>query len=281
MARSFIARRVADGVTFVEGPASNWVVLVGADSVGLIDTGYPADIELVEASIIEAGGKNLPLTTILLTHGHSDHSGSAAELVRRYGSEVLVRAEELPNVTRDITEQVSVAELLPRLWRPETLRWAWRAWRAGGLADVAVPSAGVIPDGRLEVAGFTVVPIPTPGHTTGHSAYLIPSAAALVTGDALVTAHPTSSARGPQLLDDVFHADAARTRSSLDAIAKLYARVILPGHGPMRHEHPAFAVSAARFPSLARRETTPRRTDDRSRSDAPLRMLGWASTANR
>ncbi|WP_372346943.1 MBL fold metallo-hydrolase [Streptomyces sp. KL116D] len=39
------------------------------------------------------------------------------------------------------------------------------------------------------------VPVHTPGHTRGHCAYHPPTAGILVTGDALVTAHPRPASR--------------------------------------------------------------------------------------
>lgn len=280
MTRSITTHRVADGVTFVEGPASNWVVLVGQGSVGLIDTGYPGDVDLVEQSISRAGGAGLPLATILLTHGHSDHSGSAAELVRRHGSTVLAAAEEIPNIRREVTEQVTVARLLPHLWRPRALRWALHALRAGGLSDVAVPVAGAFPEPQLRVAGFTVIPLATPGHTAGHSAYLIPAAEALVTGDALVSAHPLSGSRGPQLLPEVFHGDVLRAHSSLSELGRQFARTILPGHGPLIRDHPAFAVSAARGRLIGRMDGVPD-ADAARHAGALGLMLGWSMTVPR
>lgn len=53
----------------------------------------------------------------------------------------------------------------------------------------------------------------------GHCACLLPGGGVLVTGDALVTAHPTSRGRGPQLL---------------------------PGHGPVHQDSAKEAVRTAR-----------------------------------
>jgi glyoxylase-like metal-dependent hydrolase (beta-lactamase superfamily II) len=245
MSRGMQLHAVSPGVTFVEGPASNWVVLVGDGEVALIDSGYPADLSLVRKSIAEAGGEDLPLTAVLITHGHSDHIGGAGALARLYGARVLASQEELPNVRREITEQIGVPDLLPSLWRPRVLRWALEAVRAGGLGDVGVVGAEAW-DGPLVVAGTRVVPILLAGHTRGHTAYLLPDAGAIATGDALVSAHPTSTVSGPQLLPDMFHADPALARAALDALGDQPACIILPGHGPLLREDPATAAGAAR-----------------------------------
>ncbi|WTA87415.1 MBL fold metallo-hydrolase [Streptomyces antimycoticus] len=57
----------------------------------------------------------------------------------------------------------------------------------------------------------------------------------LITGDALVTADPTSRISGPQLLPDMFHTDRARALDSLVLIESLDADLVLPGHGPVHH----------------------------------------------
>jgi glyoxylase-like metal-dependent hydrolase (beta-lactamase superfamily II) len=54
----------------------------------------------------------------------------------------------------------------------------------------------------------------------------------LISGDALVSGHPTSRLKGPQLLPDMFHHERARAIASLDVLAALDGDVMLPGHGP-------------------------------------------------
>lgn len=257
MTRTMMTTFAGEGVLFVQGPGSNWVVLSDEAEVALIDTGYPADRGLVEQSIMEAGARGLPLTTIFVTHGHSDHIGNAAALAARDGGTVLAAAAEIPNVRREIVEQVGFGDILPRLWNPRVALWTWHALRAGGLQDVGVPEVRPLPAGPVRVAGFTVTPVPTPGHSSGHTAFLLPEANALVTGDALVTAHPTSRRRGPQLLPEMFHANANAAVRALEAVAHVRASVILPGHGPLLYAHPSEAVErlqAARTQPFARPE---------------------------
>ncbi|MFD8463386.1 MBL fold metallo-hydrolase, partial [Streptomyces antimycoticus] len=68
----------------------------------------------------------------------------------------------------------------------------------------------------------------------------------LITGDALVTAHPTSRISGPQLLPDMFHTDRARALDSLVLIESLDADLVLPGHGPVHHGSAKEAALTAR-----------------------------------
>jgi glyoxylase-like metal-dependent hydrolase (beta-lactamase superfamily II) len=226
---------VTKGVYFVEGPLSNWVVLVAGTEVTLVDAGYPADLPLVEQSIVRAGAVPENLRRIFVTHGHSDHVGSIAALVRLHSPQVFAHPDEIANVRREEVHQVGVRDLLPHLWKPRTLAWTLRAVGAGGLGDVAVPA--VLPletDVALPVAGHRVIAVPTSGHTPGHVAYWLPDSGIVVSGDALVTAHPTSSHSGPQLLMGMFHSNPPGAVAALDILGALDdVKVVLPGHGPL------------------------------------------------
>lgn len=90
-----------------------------------------------------------------------------------------------------------------------------------------------------------LVPVPTPGHTSGHCAFHLPERGVLIAGDALMTAHPAARTTGPQLLPRMFNHDEAAALASLQALAGLSADVVLPGHGPAYPGSPASAVERA------------------------------------
>ncbi|MCI0157314.1 MBL fold metallo-hydrolase [Leifsonia shinshuensis] len=225
---------VAPGILFVEGPASNWTVFHGDGRVELVDCGYPADRLLVEESIRAAGLDLSALARIIVTHGHSDHLGAGRVWSERYGVEVLAAEDELPNVRREVTEQVTVGDLLPFALRPGTIPWAVAAIRAGGLGEVGVPAAQPITVDVLELStGHRLELLPTPGHTTGHACFFEPDAEALITGDALVTGHALLADDGElQQLPSFFHHDADRAEASARRLSLCDARWVLPGHGP-------------------------------------------------
>ncbi|MFF7892039.1 MBL fold metallo-hydrolase [Streptomyces sp. NPDC007907] len=224
---------VADGTYLVHGSHTNWVILTDGDAVTLIDTGYPGDREQVLASLAQVGGSPEAVAAVLITHAHNDHLGSAEYLRTTYGTPVYLHEAEVPHARRDFLHQVSLGTVLANGWRPGVLPWAVRALRSGGTAHNPVTAPEPYPRaGALDLPGRPV-PVHTPGHTDGHCAYHLPGTGVLVSGDALVSAHPTSRVVGPQLLPDMFHHERPRALASLDVLAELEGDLLLPGHGPV------------------------------------------------
>ncbi|GAA4675111.1 MBL fold metallo-hydrolase [Frondihabitans cladoniiphilus] len=223
---------VADDLFFVRGMSSNWVIIGGSDTATLIDTGYPGDAELLDASVEAAGFKTCDVSSILVTHAHADHIGSAERYRREFGTRILALDTEVGHLKREFLEQVSPKTALPHLIKPRFARWMHMAVRKGhGLDDVTVAQAAAVPaEQPLPFPGAPIA-IPTPGHTRGHAAYWFAEARILVSGDALITGHETSKRTGPQMLHTVFHHDEPGALRSLARFAGLDARLVLPGHG--------------------------------------------------
>ncbi|MFE7332261.1 MBL fold metallo-hydrolase [Streptomyces sp. NPDC057565] len=238
--------QVRSDVYSVSGSNTNWVIVKEGDSCTLIDTGYPADRDAVLASLEAVGLNPRSVTAVLVTHAHNDHIGAAEHLRVVYGVPVLMHQDEVAHARRDFLDQVSVTQVLAQGWRPGVLPWAVHALRAGGTTHVPVSEPQPFPvPGALDLPGGPV-PVHTPGHTNGHCAYHLPGSGILVTGDALVTAHPTSRINGPQLLPAMFHTDRSRALDSLALIENVDADVLLPGHGPVHHGSAEKAALAAR-----------------------------------
>jgi glyoxylase-like metal-dependent hydrolase (beta-lactamase superfamily II) len=73
--------------------------------------------------------------------------------------------------------------------------------------------------------GAEVVAVATPGHSSDHVAFFVPSEAALFTGDAVV-------GRGTSFIDPP-DGDLGRYLRSLRRMLDLHPRTIYPGHGPV------------------------------------------------
>ncbi len=241
---------VADGTYLVHGSNTNWVILTEGDAVTLVDTGYPGDREQLLASLAEVGSAPEAVAAVLITHAHNDHLGSAEYLRATYGTPVYLHEAEVPHARREFLHQVSVGTVLGNGWRPGVLPWAVHALRSGGTAHIPVTAPQAFPaEGALDLPGRPV-PVHTPGHTDGHCAYHLPGTGVLISGDALVSGHPTSRVVGPQLLPDMFHRERSRAVASLDVLARLEGELLLPGHGPVHRGPVGDAAHRARERAL-------------------------------
>jgi glyoxylase-like metal-dependent hydrolase (beta-lactamase superfamily II) len=131
----------------------------GSDRALIVDPGDEADLLL--GAIDELG---VTLDGILLTHTHFDHVGAVAPVAKATGAEVWVPEIEKP-VLADIMSFVPWPGFGPyESWDAEhTLR--------GGE--------------KLELAGFEVDVMPTPGHSPGHVTFSIPDEQSIFSGDVL------------------------------------------------------------------------------------------------
>ncbi|GAA1953125.1 MBL fold metallo-hydrolase [Kitasatospora viridis] len=238
--------RVDDHVYAVAGSNTNWVIVKDGDSCTLIDTGYPGDHDALLASLAAVGLGPEAVAAVLVTHAHNDHIGAAERLRVGHGVPVLMHEEEVPHARRDFLDQVTLGQVFARAWRPGVAAWAKHALAAGGKVPVPVLEPQAFPaPGALDLPGAPV-PVHTPGHTRGHCAYLLPGSGILISGDSLVTGHPTTRVTGPQLLPAMFHHDRPAAERALAVLGELDADVLVPGHGPVHRGSVCEAAALAR-----------------------------------
>ncbi len=222
---------VTEHVHLARGEAVNWVLVTDDTGVMLIDAGYPGDRDDVVASLRSLGYAAGDVRAILLTHAHVDHLGSAIWFAREHRTPVYCHADEVAHAKREKLQQVSVADVALRPWRPRWARWSAHVARNGGLVRDGIPTAKPL---TAEIAGELPgrpVAVPTPGHTSGHCSYLIDRV--LASGDALITGHPLLSRGGPQLLPAVFSHSQDDCVRSLAALALVDTEILAPGHGDL------------------------------------------------
>jgi hydroxyacylglutathione hydrolase len=131
----------------------------GSSKALIVDPGEEAPKLL--GAIEELG---LELEGILLTHTHFDHVGAVAPVAKATGAEVWVPVIEKP-VLADIMSYVPWAGFGP-----------YESW------DAEHTVAG---GEKLELAGFEIDVIFTPGHSPGHVTYSLPDESAVFSGDVL------------------------------------------------------------------------------------------------
>ncbi len=131
----------------------------GSDRALIVDPGDEADRLL--GAIAELG---VQLDGILLTHTHFDHVGAVAPIARATGAEVWVPEIE-KGILADISSYVPWPEFGP-----------FESWEAEHTLNGGE---------RLELAGFEIDVLFTPGHSPGHVTFHVPDEQAAFSGDVL------------------------------------------------------------------------------------------------
>jgi hydroxyacylglutathione hydrolase len=168
----------------------------GAREAIVIDPGEEAP-RLIEAV------RDLDVVAILLTHTHFDHVGAVAPLARATGAEVWCPEIEVP-VLADIMRFVP--------------------WPGFGPYESYDADHTVAGGERLELAGFEIDVIFTPGHSPGHVTYAIGAEQAIFSGDVLF--------EGSIGRTDLPGGDAATLMRTLAALVDSLPdeTVVYPGH---------------------------------------------------
>ena len=187
--------------------SSNNVLIADAAGAALVDSGYgshaPQTISLVERAL---AGRRLDL--LANTHCHSDHMGGNAALVRAHHCELALPAGEA---------------LLLEAWDERALMLGFADQRAERFAWDRTLAAG----DTLRLGPMDWQVLAAPGHDTHALMFWSPDERILISGDAL-----WENGFGV-VFGQIFGRNTAlaETRATLDAIAALRPRVVIPGHG--------------------------------------------------
>jgi glyoxylase-like metal-dependent hydrolase (beta-lactamase superfamily II) len=220
--------RTQTDVYFVRSESS-WV---------LIDAGWAKDGPSIKKAAESVFGADTRPASILLTHFHPDHAGSALQLARLWDCPVYVHPDELPLARGDFAAITKYAGPLDHWVVLPLMRAMGRRRREAMLAGSSLsdvsrpfePGAGV-----SGLPGWEC--IPTPGHTPGHVSFFRASDRVLITGDAVVTLKLNSMAglllqrqglSGPPRYTSWSWRAA---KQSVAALARLEPSVLAGGHG--------------------------------------------------
>ncbi len=240
--------RCADGIV-------NWYIVEEGGELLLIDSGWPNSWPRVVAAVEQLGRRPSDLRSVLLTHGHGDHLGAAERVRTEWGTPVRARAEEVDRVQgreRGGSSFALVPHLLPQLWRPSAFGFVVHATRHGFLTPRWVKEVEPFEDGEvLDLPGRPRA-VATPGHTRGHTSFLLEDHGVLFAGDELVTLDVLTRECGPRLMPPAVNDDPQVARTSLARLETLQAELLLPGHGDPWAGSPADAVAAARVADTRR-----------------------------
>lgn len=205
------------------GNFTNALLIRGNDGSILVDAGNPGKADRILAQLAECGVAPGDVRLILITHGHIDHFGSAAELRERTGAPVAVHALDADAVRQGIHQPDS---LNPTHWL--VALGMWIPGVAGPTRAPAFEPDIVFEDEfRLDEYGVAGRVLHTPGHTPGSVSVLLDSGEAIV-GD-VVMGQLMGLIRKPG--PPIVAWDLERNRESVRQLAALSPRVVYVGHG--------------------------------------------------
>jgi len=188
--------------------SANNILLKSRDGHVLIDSGYVRHAPLTLALLASARGLGgAPLAFLVNTHCHSDHVGGNAAIVRRYGCPVAVPAAEA---------------LLVERWDGKALLYDYCDQQIERFAvDHVLPADTTHVWGDLEWQALAA-----PGHDMGALVFYNAEHGVLISGDALWE-HGFGFVMPPEVDPEALPA----TSATIEMLAALEIRIVIPGHG--------------------------------------------------
>jgi glyoxylase-like metal-dependent hydrolase (beta-lactamase superfamily II) len=187
--------------------SSNNVLLRGADGAALIDSGYLAHAPQTLALVAHAlGGERL--ARLVNTHCHADHMGGNRALADAHGCRVTIPAGEAPLIDR---------------WDERELVLGFADQRAERFRY----DDTLAPGDKLRLGDVDWQAIAAPGHDPHALMFFAPEHGILISGDALWEVG--FGVVFPALFGEL--GAFGEARATLESIAKLGVRTVVPGHG--------------------------------------------------
>lgn len=207
--------------------SSNNILFIGRDETALVDSGYLTHASQTLA-LVAHDLQGRPLDRLLNTHLHSDHCGGNAALQAAYGCRTTIPAAEAAAVAA---------------WDEEALTYAATGQQCARFAfDDTLAGGETLLLGDLEWQALAA-----PGHDPHSLILYCRSERILISADAL-----WQNGFGVIFPELDGESGFAEVRDTLELIAGLDLRLVIPGHGaPFTDVRQALATAFARIDYLA------------------------------
>jgi glyoxylase-like metal-dependent hydrolase (beta-lactamase superfamily II) len=186
--------------------SSNNILFTGRDETALIDSGYVTHAPQTLA-LVSHGLQGRRLDRLVNTHLHSDHCGGNATLQRAYRCRTTIPAAEADKV---------------RAWDEEALTYA----ATGQQCDRFSFDDTIAPGDMLNLGGMQWQVLGAAGHDPYSLIFYCPEERILISADAL-----WENGFGVIFPELDGESGFAETRATLELIASLDVKLVLPGHG--------------------------------------------------
>lgn len=221
----------------------NCYLLQDRDGYVLVDCGWDGDdqLETLLTGLRQAGASLDDVHTLVVTHCHSDHYGMAGTLKRLGRMQLLMHPVDWQEVhshridaaatARDIIAWLERNGLSTRSWPEEERRTLGFLRRF----TIAPPDAELEEGDTLQVGGYRLRVLFTPGHSEGHICLYDAEHRLLLAGD-----HVLESVTPHIAMSSPFTGDPlGECIASLKKVEGLEVELVLPGHGaPFRDYAP-------------------------------------------
>jgi glyoxylase-like metal-dependent hydrolase (beta-lactamase superfamily II) len=215
------AKQIVPGLWEVKIRFVNAFLLDTGDGLALIDTGIPGSAPMILEALRSLGRQPSDIRHILVTHCHSDHSGSLADMKRRTGAPATMHPVDAAMV-RDGKAKRPLSPA-PGLLNAFICRFLLPG------APSEIEPAGIeheAQDGEALPGGLRAIHVP--GHCAGQLAFLWPEH-----GGVLIAADAAANVFGLAL--SPMYEDVDEGRRSLAKLAALQFEVACFGHGKAIH----------------------------------------------
>ncbi len=210
----------ADAITLVHEPwipdffrCNMWLVR-GRDRDLLVDAGL-GWVPLRD-HVPELNGRPV---TLLMSHTHFDHIGSA----HQFGERLVHPAEA--GIAADPTNEATLFRKYADGSADERMFMALPpGWDASAYRIRPAPATGLVNDGdRIDLGDRTFTVVHTPGHSPGHVSLFEEKTGTLIAQDVVYDG---------ELVDDCYHSDIGIYIRTMKRLREMEPRIVHGGHGP-------------------------------------------------
>jgi hydroxyacylglutathione hydrolase len=201
-------------------PIANAYLVDTGQHLLLVDCGMPNDFNRLVAKIEALGYHPYDIDYILLTHGHVDHCGTAAQFVQQYNLTTVIHKDDAHLVLAGQNGELQTTNFVSKMVKRFIVK-PFPAFKPGITLDAADDLDALLP----EVRCFHL-----PGHTKGSIGFLFQNGKMIV-GDTLMGGFLGGALFPSRPQYHYFINEPIRLKDSIKAILKTGAQQILPGHG--------------------------------------------------
>ena len=199
---------------------SNVHLVRAGDAAILVDAGGKGDLAQLEVALVQQGLRLEQLRLAVLTHGHSDHAGLGAELMRR-GVPVMAGEGDLAMMGAGHND-----DLLPT----NLTAWLLKRFAIDPRYEPFRPTFAIKQPQRLDQWGIAGQAVPMAGHTAGSLVIELDDGQALV-GDMMLGGWLGGALAPSRAGEHYFQADTQRNRANIAVLLRRPVQVIHLGHG--------------------------------------------------